>query len=942
MVLIEQLTDCLSCILLVFLFFVVLKYSSSTTGERKVWNRLFYICRESELSQLAENLVKMKLGPYDVQTTNGMERQCRRLSRKKESLLRHVLSQRTVARVCPTKPSRTTMGGISTGKPIVNRSDTVVVTVTPTSVAESCKVTSTLSAGVSVPEPKHSPIINVTKFDSPQSPLFLFGSARSSGEHDASSKNFVTKGFSSLGTKSGSPNKETAPGRSVATSSGIFAPTVESITAKYNILDSTLSLSGSHASDVKNKGSTAGESSFTTGLHSEKPAEPGNFSFGLGLNNVSSPGKLNDASKKLEDHYEDLSPPETPECLKWEEISSTGSSVCSSLFTFNFTTAPTTKAGVIPSSSYRKGLSPLLTTPIMCLNTIVAGIGDSDSAAKPTSRPVVGNKSTEMSSANNAISGTAFSFGSLSLGQPQQGGSNLGKADEPRKSSDTFTFSLGGSHSSSVPTPSPLVSSSGDMSQTTPPKSSAAMTTGVNLKTPLLTGLGSESTSSPQVSIFGATESQKHTLSLFSSGNTSVSNSSTHIFAQTTTSEFGNLTTGLPTKQPVSLGNMFGATPNSSGTPSKEGTDSTTSAAEPELQKPESTPKSQSFENENIFSPSSLLLGSLSIGSGASSKAVSPGSIFGGVSGSLASSLAFGKQSASTESQNNIGVQNVPEPTVAAESPDTQVQNSESPLENTEDSASKPNTTPSFDQTPASPDENSKSSEGTDTQVVTDTSPLFCGAKTESSTAFTFGQLASSPSAPQTSVVFGQAKPLTGSTFGAVVTPPATSQQTVAPLTSGATTTSPATQTPSSANTTFSFSLPNSTPSSSLFGQKTTSIFGQPVGSDASATTSSGSFFGQPICSPSGFGQSGGSVFGQAAATTAAKTNIFGQSTSTTTAPTVFGQGSTSAKPNIFGQTSTSFFGQPPATGSSFLSGGFGSKPTFGQSGGSIFGQSSG
>jgi len=837
------------------------------------------------------------------------------------------------------------MGGISTGKPIVNRSDTVVVTMTPTSVAESYKVTSTLSAGVSVPEPKHSPIINVTKFDSPQSPLFLFGSARSSGEHDASSKSFITKGFSSLGTKSGSPNKETAPGRSVATSSGIFAPTVESSTAKYNVLDSTLSLSGSRASDVKNKGSSAGESSFTIGLHSEKPAEPGNFSFGLGLNNVSSAGRLNDASKKLEDHYEDLSPPETPECSNGEAVSSTGSSVSSSLFTFNFTTTPTTtKAGIIPSSSNRKGLSPLLTTPIMYLHTIVAGIRDSDSAAKPTSRPVVGNKSMEMSSANNAIGGTAFSFGSLSLGQPQQGGSNLGKADEPRKSSDTFTFSLGGLQSSSIPTPSPLVSSSGDMSQTTPPKSSAAMTTGVNLKTPLLTGLGNqnlESTSSPQVSIFGAAESQKPTLPLFSSGNTSVSSSSTNVFAQTATSMFGHLTTGSPTKQPVSLGNMFGATPNSSGTPGKEGTDSTTSAAEPEVQKPESTPESQSFENENIFSPSSLLLRGLSIGLGASSKAVSPGSIFGGVSDSLASSLAFGKQSASTESQNNIGVQNVPEPTVAAESPDTQVQNSESPLENTEGSASKPNTTPSFDQTPASPDENSKSSEGTDTQVVTDTSPLFGGAKTESSTAFTFGQLASSPSAPQTSVVFDQAKPLTGSTFGAVVTPPATSQQTVAPLTSGATTTSPATQAPSSVNTTFSFSLPNSTPSSSLFGQKSTSIFGQPVSSDASVTTSSSSFFGQPICSPSGFGQSGGSVFGQAAATTAAKTNIFGQSTSTTTAPTVFGQGSTSAKPNMFGQTSTSFFGQPPATGSSFLSEGFGSKPTFGQSGGSIFGQSS-
>jgi Predicted solute binding protein len=839
------------------------------------------------------------------------------------------------------------MGGISTGKPIVNKSDTVVVNMTPTSVAESYKITSTPSAGVAVAEPKHSSIINITKSDSPQSPLFLFGSARSSGEHDAASKSSVTKGFSSLCTKSGSPNKEAVPGRSVATSSGIFAPTVESSTAKPNVLDSTLSISGSHTSDVKNKSNNAGASSFTVELHSEKLAEPGNFSFGLGLNNVSSFGKLNDASKKLEDHYENLSPPGTPECSHGEAVSSTGSSVSSSLFTFNFTVPTTTKAGIIPSSSNRRIQSPLLTTPIMHLNSIVAGIGDGDSAAKPTTKPVVSNKSIEMLSASNATSGTAFSFGPFSLGHPQQGGSSLGKADEPRKSSDTFTFSLGGSLSSSVPTPSPLVSSSGDMSQMTPPKSSAAMTTGVNLKTPLLTALGSqnlESTSSPQVIIFGAAESQKPSPSIVSSGNTSVSSSSTNIFAQAATSVFGNLTTGSPAKQPVSPGNIFGAIPNSSGTTGKESTDSTTSAAKPELQKSESTPKSQSLaisslENENIFSQSSLLLGGLSIGSGASSKAVSPGSIFGGASDSLAANFAFGKQSASTESQNSIGVQNVPEPTVAAESLETQVQKSESPSNNTQDSASKPNTTPSFDKTPASPDENSKSSEGTENQLVPDTSPLFGGAKTESSTTFTFGHLPSSPSAPQTSVVFGQAKPVTGSIFGAVVTSPATSQQTVAPLTSGATTTSPATQTPSSANTTFSFSLPTSASSSTPFGQKTTSMFGQPVSSDAPATTSSGSFFGQPICSPSGFGQSGGSVFGQPAATTAAKTNIFGQNTSTTTAPTVFGQGSASAKPNIFGQTSTSFFGQASPTGSSFLSGGFGSKPTFGQSGGSIFGQ---
>jgi hypothetical protein len=688
--------------------------------------------------------------------------------------------------------------------------------------------------------------------------------------------------------------------------------------------------------------------SFAGGLHSEKPA-PGNFSFGLGPNNAPSVAKPNDASKKLEDHYEDISPPGTPEYSHGEAISSTGNSVSSSSFTFNFTVTPTTtKAGIMPSSSNRRIISPLLTTPIMYLNSIVAGIGDSDSAAKPTTKPVVHNKPIEMSSTNNATSGAAFSFGSLSLGQPQHVGSRLGKADEPIKSSETFAFSLAGSLSSSVPTPSSPVSSCGDTSQATP-KTPAATTTGVNSKTPILTGLGTqnhESNSSPQVNIFGAYESQKPSPSFVSSENTSVSSSSASIFAQPATSVFGNLTTGSPAKQPVSLGHMFGATPNSADTMGKESTDSTVSSTEHELQKPELTPKSQSVaisssENENLFSQSSFLLGSLSIGSGASSKAGLSGNMFGGGSDPLASNFIFGKQSASTESQNSIGVQNAPEATVAAESPETQIQKSESPSKNTQTSASKPIITPSFDQTHASPDENSKSAEGSETHVVPSTSSAFGSAKTESTTAFTFSQSASSPSAPETSVVFGQTKPPTGSIFGTVVTPPATSQQTVAPLTSAATTTAQAAQTSLSANTTFSFSLPTSAPSPTPFGQKATNMFGQPVSSDAPATTSSGSFFGQPICSPTAFGQSGGSVFGQPAATTAAKTNIFGQNTATTTTPSVFGQGNASTKPNIFGQTSTSFFGQAPATGSSFLSGGFGSKPTFGQSGGSVFGQSS-
>jgi hypothetical protein len=708
------------------------------------------------------------------------------------------------------------VGGISTGKPIVNKVDTSVATV-------SCKDTSKLSAGIAVTELKNpSPVANVIKSDSSHSPLFLFGSARPPGELDAVNKSFASRGFSLVGTKSGPPSKEIPSDTTVVSSSGIFIiPTTEASKARPSVPDSTVSKSGSHVTDLASKGTALEAFSFTSTLHSGKPAAPGNFSFGTGLSKVPSVGKLN---------------------------------------------------------------------------------------------------------------------------------------DEPKKPLETFTFSLTSSPFSSVSTPSQSVSSNGDNSQVISPKAPVT-TTGVNSKTPFLTTFGPQNpqaNSPPQVKIFGGGESQKPSPSFTASGSTSISSSSTNIFAQAATSMFGNLTTGSPSKQPASSGTMFGAARTSSGT-----TDSTPTVAIPgkesELQKSESSPKNKSpvvtsVTSENLFSQSTSLFGNLSLGSGTSSKPSSSGSIFGGGSTPFGANFIFGKQPTSTESQDSSNIQNAPEASAVAESSEAPVQKSESPSKDTQNTASKPITTSVFDQTPATTaDERSKSSEQTETQVVPSTSSIFGGAKTENSTAFSLAHLASSPSstsAPQTSVVFSQtspaAKPLTGPIFGAVVIPPATSQQTVTPATSAATI--------SSSSTTFSFILPTSSSSSlsssSLFGQKTTSLFGQPVSSAAPATTSSGSFFGQSICSPTTFGQSGGSIFGQPPATTAAKTNIFGQATATTTTPSLFGQGATNTTQSTFGQTtpSKSLFGQAPSAGSSFLgggtTGGFGSKPTFGQSGGSIFGQS--
>lgn len=904
---------------------------------------------ETELSRLAENLVKMKLGPSNAQTIYGMGLHYHRLSRKKESLLREMLSQRSVTRVCLTKPSRTTVGGISVGKPIVNKVYTSVTTVTPVSVAVSSRDMSRLSAGVAATGLKQSsPTVNVMKPESSHSPLFLFGATKSSGELDAVSKSFPTRAFSLVGAKSGPASKETPPGTSMMASSGIFAPTVESSKAKPNVLDSTLSRSRNHVSDVSSKGNTVGDLSFSSALHNGKPAASGSFSFAVGLSKVPSFGKLSDSSKKLEDYYEELTPPGTPE-YSHGGVPSTGSPVSSSPFTFNFSVTPTTtKTGTVSLSSASEIGSSLQKSPLMSLDSIVACIGDTNSASNPTAKTTVDSKSIAASSANNASTGTTFSFGSLSLTQPQQGGARLGKADEPKEPSDTFRFSQAVSSFSFVATASPSSSTSSNISQISPLKTSAT-TTDVNLKTPFLTGFGTqnpEGNSAPQANIFGGSESQKLSPLPVAGGSISVSGSSTNIFAQASTSLFGNLGTGSPVKQPASPGNILGpASASSDTTPilGKESTDSTPTLITPskgaEPQKPESSSKDQSsvmltVANENLFSQSTSLFGSLSIGSGAPSKPASSESLFEGGSAPVAANFIFGKQPTSTESQNNNDVKNAPEATEAADSSKTCVQKSESPSKNTEGSTSKPITTSGFNQTPGSPDESSESSQVTEAQVVPSTSSVFAGAKTENTTVFSFSQLASSPSGPQTSAVFGQtpstAKSLTGSIFGALET----SQQTVAPVTS-ATTMSPTTQITSSASTTFSFALPTS-----AFGQKTTNLFGESASSAAPAT-SSGSFFGQSICSPTTFGQSEGSVFGQPPATTAARTNIFGQTTATTTTPSVFGQGNTNTTQSTFGQTSsTSLFGQAPSSGSSFLGGGFDRKPAFGQSGGSIFGQS--
>jgi hypothetical protein len=658
-------------------------------------------------------------------------------------------------------------------------------------------------------------------------------------------------------------------------SGGIFAPTVESSKAKPNVLDSTLSRSRNHMSDVASKGNTVGDSSFSSASHNGKPATSGSFSFAVGLSKVASVGKLTDPSKKLEDYYEELTPPGTPEYSHGEVVPS-GSSVSSSPFTFNFTVTPTTtKSGTVSVSSTGETVSSLQKSPLVSLGSIVAGIGDTtNSASKPTTKTTVDSKAIATSSASNASGGTAFSFGPLSLSQPQQGGTRVEKAEEPKEPSGTFRFSQAGSSFSFVVASSPSTSISDNVSQVSPLKTSAT-TIDVTLKTPILTSFGTqnpEGNSAPQANVFSGSESRNLSPSQMVGGSIPVSGSSTNIFSQPSTSLFGSLSAGSPVKQPAS--------PASDTTPvlGKGSTDSISTVVIPsresEPQKSESSPKDQSsviltVPNENLFSQSTSGFGSLSIGSGAPSKPASSGSLFRWGSAPVTASFVFGKQPASAESQNGSGVKNVSEGTEAADSSETHVQKSESPSKSTDVSTSKPVTTSGFNQIPG---ESSESSQGTEVQVVPSTSSVFGGTKTEGKTVFSFVQLASSQSGPQTSVVFGQtpptAKPLTGSIFGALET----TQQTVSPVVS-ATTTSQTTQTTSSASPTFSFALP-----ASAFGQKTTNLFGQPVSSAAPATTS-GSFFGQAICSPTTFGQSGGNVFGQPPATTAARTNLFGQPT---------------------------------------------------------------
>jgi hypothetical protein len=892
-------------------------------------NRLFPICRETELSQLAENLVKMKLGPSNVQTMYGMRLPCRLLTQKKQTLLRGMLSQGPVTRICPTKPPRTTMGGISVGKPIVNRVYTTTVTtpVTPVSVAVSSKDTSRFSAAVAVTElNQSSPTVSGMKPESAHSPLFQFGAPRSSGELDAISKSFPTRAFSSVGAKSGPTSKEITPITSMVASGGIFAPTVESSKAKPNVLDSNLSRSRNHISDVGSKGNTVGDFSFSSASHNGKPATSGSFSFAVGLSKVTSVGKLTDSSKKLEDYYEELTPPGTP-----GEAVPSGSSVSSSPFTFNFTVTPTTtKSGTVSVSSTSETVSSIQKSPLVSLGSIVAGIGDTaNSASKPTTKTTVDSKAIATSSASNASSGTAFSFAPLSLSQPQQRGTRVEKAEEPKEPSGNFKFSQAGSSFSFVAAASPSASISDNVSQVSPLKTSAT-TIDVSLKTPILTSFGTqnpEGNSAPQANVFSGSESQNLSPPQMVGGSIPVSGSSTNIFAQASTSLFGSLSTGSPASDttPV-LG--------------KGSTDSTSAVVIPsresEPQKSESSPKDQSsvilsVPNENLFSESTSGFGSMSIGSGSPSKPASSESLFGGGSAPVTASFIFGKQPTSAESQNNSDVKNVSVGNEAADTSKTHTQKSESPSKSTDVSTSKPFTTSGFNQIPG---ESSELSQGTEVQVVPSTSSIFGGTKTEDKTAFSFAQLASSPSGPQTSTVFGQtsptAKPLTGSIFGALET----TQQTASPVVS-ATTTSPTTQTTSSESTTFSFALP-----ASAFGQKTTNLFGQAVSSAAPATTS-GSFFGQTICSPSTFGQGEGSVFGQPPATTAARTNLFGQPTATTTTPSVFGQGNTNTTQSTFGQTSSaSLFGQASSSGSSFLGGGFDRKLVFGQPGGSLFGQS--
>ncbi|KAJ4442243.1 hypothetical protein ANN_12109 [Periplaneta americana] len=707
---------------------------------------------ETELSRLAENLVKMKLGTADVPVMSSTR--CRRLGRKKESLLREMLSQSTVMRVCPTKPLRSTSGGISTGKPILSRVSESVVSKNASKLSSGIALTDPRTISASAPTATATSGSNKQDPSPPQGSLFLFNSSKPT-ELDSTSKNYA----------------------------GRF------LSFRYK------------ASPIEQRNS---------------------FQHNCGS-------------------------------IQWD--------ICTSS-RFRFTS---NKPSVAAST-------PIQKSPLMSLDSIVAGIGNESSPLKSSMKTAVSDTKPVPST---VASSATFSFSSVSLSQSQQGGSVLGKVEEPKKPAETFKFSVSASPFSSVATSSTAAE--------------VPQSPSVNLKTPFLTTFGTQNAqgaSPPQTNIFGGVDAPKQPAP--------VTSSAASIFAQATPM-FGSLATGS--------GSIFGTTPTTSAASapvfSKQSTDAAqaavTKSASESSQEKEPVSKdpivatTTSTPAENLFSQSTSLFGNLSMSSGvSSSKPV--GSIFGGTD----TGFSFGKPSTNTE--DNKAEQTTTDVT------ETEGKKSESPAKETPPAASNTPTPSLFPQLSATSADKAEVSES---QPVTTTTAAF-GATTA------FG--------------FSQTKPL----FGSVATPPTSTTTTL---------------TTSSTSTTFSFSLLTTSPS--LFSQKTP-LFGQPDSSAAPVTTTGNSFFGQPICSPTSFGQSGGSVFGQPAATTAAKTNIFGQAVpTTTTTPSVFGQGSTTTTQSIFGQASSttpSLFGQAPAAGSSFLgggtTGGFGSKPTFGQSGGSLFGQS--
>ena len=821
---------------------------------------LFYSCdfffRETELSRLAENLVQLKLGAPSMRVNN----KCRTLTRKKELLLRELLSQSSVTRICSTKPLQSTLGGISSGKPVVTPSDTVI--------SESANKLEGGTLGISNVNPRNVVLPN--------------------------------------------------------------GPTIETKTKSNSFADSSLvPKSTINANEI--------QSTVTSSLQGGKTAIPENFSFAKGLNKDASVGKLS-VSKKLENYYEEITPPSTPEHSVRQVTPSPNAS-----FTFSFT--PATKPNTLPPSTR---------SPLSSLDNIVAGIGDSSISVKSPPQS----------------SGT-FSFSSMSLGKTHL----ADKPEETKKTADTFKFSLSSTFNSTMASTLPGGSDNNFKVPTTPD---------TPLKIPLFT-----STS------FGS-ENQSHKLNMFggSSGGeegakSSTPSSSGNIFSQIPTSVFGGINAGSPAKQSLPSGSIFGlqsspifgnqtlsttttvtttavattvtstasavtstvatatvpatstgpstitipstavdisttptATPPitvttaavnvtstaSITTASASATDFTaTVTAESEKIIPES-PKKDKIASDALFAQSTSLIGSLSMGS-SESVAKPVRNIFGGAS----TTFNFGNKSTSSENQApsfSFGKQsNVIENQAESFSfvKATSSENQADPAEN-----GKPESTNTEEQK----SEPSSTSGGETSEAISiQQASIFGGGKTEStaSGAFSFNQPSSTSSA---------VKPLAGSLFA-----------------------------PTTTNSNFTFMFPTALQSTtplpfaqktSIFGQSDTAATAAPATTTTTTTTTASSFFGQSICSPSVFGQSGGSVFGQTPTTT--KTSMFGQTTTVTSSPTAFSQPASSASQPVFGQSSPTLpFGQTSSSGSSFLganTGGFGSKPAFGQSGGSTFGQS--